>query len=364
MTNPLVTYLHILQLEGYQPVRFLRWWVKNPLKFRLENKKKLEWTAKAKFIYVVSGGFWPLMFVGLLALKPIEEIYKWRTKEKTREKIERLKRGKLKVIGIAGSYGKTSTKEFLYQILKSKYRVLRTPESYNTPMGIAKVVEMELDESYDFFICEMGEHARGDIKELCETVLPDYGVITGINEQHLERFASREEIKKTIYELKDWVGEIVEYKRGKGTPMEENLRIAREMAAILGVKTNIQIKPVEHRLKVIKRSEITIIDDAYSSNVDGFAAAVDYLKSFEGWKVIVTPGIAELGGETYEIHKRLGEKLRGLDQVILVGRNERTKGLEEGAGEVEYVDKVGEAVNRVSRRPAVVLFENDLPDNY
>ena len=146
--------------------------------------------------------------------------------------------------------------------------------------------------------------------------------------------------------------------------MEENLRTAREMAEILGVKEKVAVKPVEHRLKVIERGEVTVIDDAYSSNVDGFAAAVDYLKSFGGWKVIVTPGIAELGKETYGIHKKLGEKLAGIDQIILVGKSERTKGLENGAGTVEYVERVGDAMGKVVNRPAVVLFENDLPDNY
>ncbi|OGC92613.1 hypothetical protein A2899_05170 [Candidatus Amesbacteria bacterium RIFCSPLOWO2_01_FULL_49_25] len=365
-------YLNILQLEMYDTVRFLQWVREHPRVERLEGKKPVVWTGKARLIYWLAWLLWPVTAVvpewGLVAatlvVLPGEKVWRWWMKRKTKDKIEALKREGLKVIGIAGSFGKTSTKEFLYQILKTKYRVLRTPESYNTPLGVTKVVDLELDESYDFFICEMGEHARGEIKELCEMVLPDYGIITGINEQHLERFKSRDEIRETVYELKDWAGKIVEYKKGRGSPMEENLRTAREMAEILGVKEKVAVKPVEHRLKVIERGEVTVIDDAYSSNVDGFAAAVDYLKSFGGWKVIVTPGIAELGKETYGIHKKLGEKLAGIDQIILVGKSERTKGLENGAGTVEYVERVGDAMGKVVNRPAVVLFENDLPDNY
>ena len=109
---------------------------------------------------------------------------------------------------------------------------------------------------------------------------------------------------------------------------------------------------------------MSIIDDAYSSNTDGFAAAVKYLESFSEWKVIVTPGIPELGSETYAIHKKLGELLKNINQVILVGKNERTRGLANGYGkDVIYVDKVTEATGKVKQSKATVLFENDLPDN-
>lgn len=364
-------HLHILQLEGYDPIRFLRWWVKNPLKFKLENKKPLVWTNKAKFIYYLSGGFWPLMFLALLLLKPYEMGNKYLTKARVRTKVRELKKGGLKVIGITGSFGKTSTKEFLYQILKQKYRVLRTPESYNTVFGVAKVVEWELDGNYDFFICEMGAYKRGEIAELCRMVEPDYGILTGINEQHLERFGSLENIVKAKYELVDYVsdkrGRMVIYGQGEYShPREQNIEGAMQMAKILGVpKPPKELKNPIHRLSLLRRGDMTIIDDAYSSNTDGFAAAVKYLKSFDGWKVIVTPGILELGSQSYQIHKKLGALLTNINQVILVGKNERTKGLADGLGsEVIYIDKVTEAINKVTKSKSVILFENDLPDNY
>jgi UDP-N-acetylmuramoyl-tripeptide--D-alanyl-D-alanine ligase len=138
------------------------------------------------------------------------------------------------------------------------------------------------------------------------------------------------------------------------------------MAKILGVhKLPKELKNPIHRLSLIVRGDMTIIDDAYSSNTDGFAAAVKYLKSFDGWKVIVTPGIPELGSETYDIHKKLGKQLTGLDKVILVGKNDRTRGLADGYQKpVVYIEKVTEAISRVSMKKAVILFENDLPDNY
>ena len=386
----MITHLHILQLEEYDPVRFLKWWIANPLVFKLQNKKPLVWTAKAKFIYALSFGFWPLMFLALLILKPYEMWNRDRVRDRVRKKIIDLKKSGLKIIAISGSYGKTSVKEYLYQILKTKYRVLRTPGNYNTLFGIAKVVEWELDEKYDYFICEMGSYKIGETNEICQVVSPDFAILTGINEQHLDRFGSLEnEIKAEL--------ESVEYVLSRGGqavlnfgnslisqnapnspntltyglkeyshPREQNLEGAFTLARLLGVpKLPKELKNPSHRLSLLRRGDMTIIDDAYSSNTDGFAAAVKYLKSFPDWKVIVTPGIPELGSATYEIHKKLGEQLIGLDQIILVGKNERTRGLADGFGKtVIYIDKVTEAISKVSDSKAVILFENDLPDNY
>jgi len=384
------THLHILQLEEYDPIRFLKWWLENPFKFDLENKKPLVWTPKAKFIFMLSGGLWPLMFLALLILKPYEIINRRVLKNKMRNKILELKNHGLKVIAISGSYGKTSVKEYLYQLLKTKYKVLRTPGNFNTLFGIAKVVEWELDANYDFFIVEMGSYKIGETQELCETYLPDYAILTGINEQHLERFGSLEneiigESESVEYVLGNRSQAVVNLGNpnvsqkylsnlrivgyGTGTyshPREQNLEGAMTLAKILGVhKLPKELKNPIHRLSLIVRGDMTIIDDAYSSNTDGFAAAVKYLKSFKEWKVIVTPGIPELGSATYEIHKRLGALLKNLNQVILVGINDRTRGLADGyTGEVIYIDKVTDAISRVEKKNAVVLFENDLPDNY
>lgn len=386
-------WLHILQLEEYDPIRFLRWWFKNPFKTKLENKKPLVWTPKARLINALSFGFWPLMLLVLLFMKPFEETYKVYLKQQILAKIQDLKNKGLKVIAISGSYGKTSIKEYLYQILSQKYKVLRTPGNYNTLFGIAKVVKWELDEKYKYFICEMGSYKIGDTAEICNMVLPDYAVLTGINEQHLDRFGSLEneiigESESVGYVLSHGGQVVLNFGNsnvskhfssnlnnpqvvtyGQGTyshPKEQNSEGAMTMAKILGVhKPPKLLKEPIHRLSLIHREEMTIIDDAYSSNTDGFSAAVKYLKSFKEWKVIVTPGISELGKSTYDIHKELGKLLTDIDQVILVGKNERTRGLADGFGKpVEHIDKVTEAISKIEKSRAVVLFENDLPDNY
>lgn len=104
-------------------------------------------------------------------------------------------------VGITGSYGKTSTKFILGTILKEKYNVLVPPSSYNTPMGVTRVIRELLKPEHEVFLCEMGARRCGEIKELCEIAKPQYGILTSIGNQHLETFGSVENIEKTKYEL-------------------------------------------------------------------------------------------------------------------------------------------------------------------
>src|SRR5258708_24016596 len=219
---PLKLQLNILQLEEYKPLRFLNWITKNFFKRNVPTKKGLVYTQKVKnllAIYIVlciASLFLNIFlfliliimpFIGItlaiFILKPYEIYNRYKTKNNTREKILSLKN--LKVIGVTGSFGKTSTKEILYQILKTKYKILRTPESFNTVFGIAKVIDLEIDNSYELFICEMAAYKIGEIKEICDMVHPNYGILTGITTQHFERFGSLENTIKAKFELVDAV---------------------------------------------------------------------------------------------------------------------------------------------------------------
>ncbi len=110
-------------------------------------------------------------------------------------------------VGITGSFGKTSTKFFLASVLKSKYKTLTTPSSFNTPMGISKVLNAEVLDDYQYFTAEMGADHVGDIKELCNLVRPQAGIITAVGIQHLETFGTPENILKTKLELFDAIPE-------------------------------------------------------------------------------------------------------------------------------------------------------------
>ena len=111
------------------------------------------------------------------------------------------KRDDLIRIGITGSYGKTSCKFILGTILSEKYNVLVPPSSYNTPMGLTRVIREQLKRSHEVLLAEMGARHVGDIRELCDLAHPKYGLITSVGPQHLETFGSIENVAKTKYEL-------------------------------------------------------------------------------------------------------------------------------------------------------------------
>ena len=107
----------------------------------------------------------------------------------------------MEVIGITGSYGKTSSKNILNDILNVKYNSFKTPANYNTPFGLMITINEHLDKYNDYFIAEMGACKKGEIKELCDLVHPKYGIITSIGLAHLETFGSEEAIQRTKFEL-------------------------------------------------------------------------------------------------------------------------------------------------------------------
>ncbi len=486
---PLKLHLHILQLEGYKARRFIKWVFRNYFVRSVENKKPLVYTSKAKFLMRVSilymvlallfllyfgsiVGFivWillitqPYIFLltSLVTRMPYEYLNRVLVKRNVKAKILRLKSKGLIVIGITGSFGKTTTKEFLYKILKTEFKVLKTPDSYNTLFGIYKVVDLELSDSYDIFICEMGAYKRGEIKELCDVVLPDHAILTGINEQHLERFGSikntirakfelikavdkncKESLKllnidnqnvkqnylkftdnailyggippknvkenvqsdKSLYQNNNRPSqnftynyyENMKYSNGKlsvdfivdgkkfafqnltiaGLGNVSNLLASTIMAKKLGVSyANIRdavknLKPVSHRLEVKYLKDKVLIDDSYSSNVSGFKVALDLLKSFnKNTRIIVTPGIVELGNRTIEIHKELSELVNKVcDVVILVGKNEKTNALANKVDrkKINYINSIknlNSTLEKLGLKNPVILIENDLPENY
>ncbi len=162
---------------------------------------------------ILSGGILRLLFI-LLAIDifllvlisflvfllwPFTFIIKKIIIKKAREKIKRFKN--LKIIGITGSYGKTSTKEFLATILSSKFRVCKTLGNNNTGIGIAKTILKNLKPDDQIFIVEMAAYTRGEIKAICEIARPEIGVLTSINQQHLALFGSQENIIRAKFEL-------------------------------------------------------------------------------------------------------------------------------------------------------------------
>lgn len=344
----------------------------------------------------------------------------------------------LTIIGITGSYGKTSVKFYLNTLLRSKFNVLMTPESYNTPMGVVKTIRGQLKATHEIFICEMGARYIHEIKELCDIVHPKHGLITSIGPQHLETFKSIENIIETKFELADSLppdgmlflngdNELVrnnnknpnalfygidaknQYSASdllvseKGTeflvtaPNGETYRYTTKLigkhnvinilGAIavshsLGISLDNLAAPVRklecvpHRLQLNVTGKTVMIDDAYNSNPNGTKVALDTLSYFDGVKIIVTPGMVELGAKQDEYNYQFGKDIAAVcDYAVLVGE-QQTKSIYSGIVDSGYPkDKIfvggnlNEALNFVNSlqegdKRKIVLLENDLPDNY
>ena len=364
--------------------------------------------------------------------KNIQKKYYNMAKQKLKDNIN------LKVIGITGSYGKTSTKNIVGTILSQKYNTLITPESYNTTMGVVRTINEKLNNTHQIFVCEMGAKNIGDIKEICDLVKPTYGILTAIGPQHLETFKTIENVKKTKMELIDAIPnegksfvnfedenikkikfekntitfglskecnyyaeniEINEFgscfdvymNNGKKIFVKTKLLGIYNIANIVGavavcnelglseeeIITGIRfLKPITHRLELKRNPNGSlIIDDAYNANVKGAKMALDVLANFKNRKrILITPGIVDLGEKTEEYNKNLGKQAaKSSDYIILVGEKQ-AKPIMEGITEENYnkeniyvAKNLNDALNKINLimdQNSVVLFENDLPDNY
>ena len=342
-------------------------------------------------------------------------------------------------IGITGSWGKTSVKFILGTLLEEKCHTLVTPASFNTPMGVTKVIRSRLEPGHRVFVAEMGARHVGDIKEMCRLVHPQIGILTSVGPQHLDTFKTVERVAKTKYELIDALpedgtavfaddGDIVRslYEKtvkeklisgldpqncdvwaenisisGEGSSFDlcttdvripcrtellgelniRNILVCACLCLRLGLSAEQiargikKIHPVEHRLQLIPNpGGMTVIDDAFNSNIRGAEQAFKVLKEMSGNRILVTPGMVELGDMEAEMNRNLGRAAAGCcDTAILVGKKRSeaiASGLLENGFRKENIivaNSLEEAAELLKARVKpgdTVLFENDLPDNY
>ena len=351
--------------------------------------------------------------------------------------MKKMKTMNIPVIGVTGSYGKTSSKNIIWDILNVKMNPFKTPSNFNTPYGLIRSINNHLDKFNDIFIAEMGAFKIGEIKKTCKLMKPKYGVLTIIGEAHLESFGSQENIQKGKFELVEslpsdgvailngddpyqlsykiknkckvlWIGinnhDVDLYAsniklshlgttfdvtfKDKGTYSFQTKLLGQHNiynileGIMLGYHLGLSIEElkrgvssisvIEHRLELKKMGDITIIDDAYNSNPVGSKMALEVLSLMPGTKIVVTPGMIELGEKQYELNYKFGEYIASsADYVILVGR-EQTKPILEGLKNKKYDEKHIFVTNNVldafplmqklKNGETYVLLENDLPD--
>lgn len=436
--------------------------------FKAKYKKPLVWTPRAKRIYgvmlalsiVIAGlcGIFAgvkgacialtamltaspvILLTANVLLRPVEKAINRRYYNEAAEILASMP--DLKIIGITGSYGKTSTKHYLYRILQEHFSTVMTPGSFNTTLGVIRTVREHLQPYNEVFIVEMGAKQSGDIKEICDLVHPHAGIITAVGEQHLESFKTIQNVQATKFELADAIpadGVVVvnndfpyvanrevknthclryavsnpsnadfkateiEYSPAgttftiEGASLEQPLKLQTHLvgecnvsnllaAVIIALKLGVpadkiryavsQIEQVEHRLNM-KRTPggITIIDDAFNSNPQGSRMAMEVLAMMKpGKRIVITPGMIELGPIQDEANEEFGRTIaRCADVAIIVGRYNRDAimaGIAEGPIKPENVHAVDDfshaqaLLGTIATAGDTVLYENDLPDTF
>lgn len=311
-------------------------------------------------------------------------------------RVDQLRSHGVRVVMITGSYGKTSVKELTYDLIRHKYRVVATGRNYNTAVGIVKTLSNEVTDNTQVLILEVGAYHVGEIDRFAHWIRPDIGVITGIARQHLTQFGGWEQIKIAKTEL----GRYIEKNGGQlfangsdetvrelvkkavwyqGESREEvNKNAARAIARAIGMSES-EIKKSEKLFRAVpSRFEITtdrygmrVIDDSYNSNEKSMQEALIYLsKQTKYTRIVVTPGLLELGDENAKMHTKLGRVIaENVDYAILVGDNERTRSLHAGINgrvKVLKIDKTMDFVTMVKglklKKEPLVLIENDIPE--
>ena len=336
----------------------------------------------------------PLIFsLFILCFQPITILLARRIIKRAREKRDSFKN--LKVIGITGSYGKTSTKEFLFVILSSCFNVLKTEKHHNTDMAIAQTILKDLKPEHQVFICEMAAYEKGGIRSAAVLAKPNFGILLGTNEQHLALFGSMENLisaeggKELIDSLSEdssaiildrrkdlkinhlksqifcsvkekldfWAEDIkvekesvsfnLNTKDGEralfklnliGAQNVENILLTVACAKELGmnlkeiVHASEKIKPLDKTMEPKKGiNGLLIIDDSYSANPDGVVSALDYLKIYEQKKIIIMPCLIELGKASKQVHQRIGRKIAEICDLAIITTKEHFLDIKQAA---------------------------------
>ncbi|GIT97221.1 UDP-N-acetylmuramoyl-tripeptide--D-alanyl-D-alanine ligase [Sulfurovum sp. TSL1] len=297
-------------------------------------------------------------------------------KVKAQRKIEAME--DLIIVGITASYGKTSIKNYVEHLLQAKYKTYATPRSVNTLGGIMKDINDDLPADTEVYVVEMGARGEGDIGEISTFVNPHYVVVGKIGPAHIEYFKTMENIRNTKMEIlkterlkKAWIHESARVKPESNVHTfgtKENLDIRTKEAApeyivedvqatldstsftLDGVKYSASIlgafnamnlaaavlvakelglsdaqiqeglatlKAVDHRLQRIDAGGKVILDDSFNGNIDGMMASFDLASTYEGRKVVITPGLVEVDDDlNVQVAQRANEVF---DVVVVTG---------------------------------------------
>ncbi|HIP13237.1 MAG TPA: UDP-N-acetylmuramoyl-tripeptide--D-alanyl-D-alanine ligase [Arcobacter sp.] len=356
------------------------------------------------------GVFIPL-FLTFGITTALEKIFFLSFKHKAKQRIKAIR--DLKIIAITASYGKTSIKNYLYQVLNKNFNTYMTPRSVNTIGGLCKDVNDDLPLDTQIYIAEAGARQKGDIEEITNFLEPQYTIIGSVGEQHIEYFKTLDNIIHTKMEIlksprleHGFVHDSVPIKEYETiTKFPHNLHIVRSdlqgiwfdieinsvvehfHAPILGSFNAINltaviltshklglsideikialdtIKPVEHRLHLSKAGGKLILDDSFNGNLEGMLEAIKISSTHEKRKVIVTPGLVE---STIEANTQLAKMIDKVFDLVIITGTLNKKVLEENILSTTIIilkDK-SDMENTLLENTHIddlILFANDAP---
>ena len=347
-----------------------------------------------------------VLLLSVIISEITEELLFIKFKKEAKRKLNKINP---KIITITGSYGKTSIKNFLYQLLKDDFLVYKTPRSVNTLKGIVLDINKDFPENTQIYITEAGARERGDIKEIVTFLENEYAIIGKIGPQHIEYFKSVENIKKVKSEIfkspkliKAFSYEIPHEKavllidkiknvksdlngtkweleiEGKDYSFETkiigafnainiSLAVYQALEFIKDIdkirQKVLKLEPVPHRLQKIEVGGKVIIDDSFNGNIEGMLKSFEIVKSYPGRKVIVTPGLAEANKEmNIKLARAINETF---DLVIITGnlnRNILCSNITIDKISIKDKSKLEKILAEVTGSGDLILFSNDFPE--
>ena len=354
--------------------------------------------------------FWISFFVSS-SLEAIKQKYYIKKAQK------KIKKYNVKVIAITGSYGKTSCKNYIYEILKEKYNVLISPHSYNTLNGVLLTINKHLKSFHNYLILEIGVDSKNGMNKFIKNFSFDYCAVTCIGPQHLKTFKTIENIAKeknkllkvstiaSFYNKDDvYISKNTNINQGVtfscvdnadivvkqirnnklnikifnknynttsmllGKHNLSNLALSIAICKKIGVEDSkiidriSKIKNVKHRLSLFYDNNWTIIDDSYNSNIDGFLNALDVLNQFDGYKIIITPGIIETSNNN-KFDMLISQKINSItDLALLIKSPSFYKYVDNKLSFYSFKEAYTYLKNNYIDKKLTILIENDLPE--
>lgn len=457
--------LYLYQIERFETDRFLRRVIKNLFGKKTDLDYEIKWDLKSKFIFYYSIAIFIIISAVLIILTPYyifipgivlvwflrfliiifsEKMFSLYEKRADRKKIESAQQkinafNEINFVGIAGSSGKTSFKKILAELLGNKTEM--SEDKTQTIVELAETINKKLTIGIDNFLFEMNAEKQGKIKNMCQLIQPNIGVLLNINEQHLDRYKKIENTIRAKFEIlnnldnesfglvnlddalvrenlkqakalrligyslegrtSDFCEKVISAKNFEiqkfgswfsiefeeteyvfetiliGKNQLSNILGAVACAIELGLKPDMLVEKVKnleqisHKMELKTRDGIYILDNSGGSNVNGFKNSLDVISMFDRKKVVVSPGVYEVGEKSNEVHKMLGFMISKVaDLIILLGESDRTDNIRTGALDNDFdknkivrvkdLDEVYKFIDKSLGEHDVVLLENDL----